>query len=52
MIKLNAVVKVVPNEEAKIKAEEDLEIKQPTKEEAQKIIAKYCEEEKEINEED
>ena len=51
MIKLNAVVKVVPNEEAKIKAEEDLETEQPTKEEGQKIIAKYCEE-KEVNEED
>ena len=43
MIKLNAVIKVIPTEEAQAKIDEDLKIEQPTTEEAQKIIARYIE---------
>ncbi len=44
MLEINSKIKVVPTEEAKAKAEEDLKIVQPAEEEATKIIAKYCEE--------
>lgn len=43
MIKLNAVVKVIPTEEAQAKIDEDLKIEQPTEEEARKIIARHIE---------
>ncbi len=43
MIELNAVVKVIPTEEAQAKIDEDLKIEQPTEEEGRKIIAQHIE---------
>jgi len=43
MIELNAVVKVIPTEEAQAKIDEDLKVEQPTEEEARKIIAQHIE---------
>ncbi len=43
MLEIKSEIKVVPTEEAKAKAEEDLKTIQPAEEEATKIVAKYCE---------
>lgn len=43
MIRIKAVVKVIPTEEAQAKIDEDLKVEQPTEEEAKKIIARHIE---------
>ena len=50
MIEINAVVKVVPTEEAQAKIDEDLKVEQPTEEEARKIIARHIEKKEEDTE--